>query len=458
MTELYHIESEQSILGGLLIDPNAFDRIDSLSESDFYREDHRLIYRHIAHLIADGKPVDVITVAESLMSAGVENESIGLAYLGGLASNTPSAANIRRYAEVVRDKRKLRDLLYISSQVADLAQSPARPAADLIDEAQALVFSLGDDTSGRSEPECVGALLDGVIGDIQARFENGGRIVGLPTGFADLDEKTCGLSGGDLVVIAGRPAMGKTAIALNIAEHVALSGKTALVFSMEMSKKQLVERLLSSIGRIPLNVIRSGNLNDDQFGQLSFSMGKLIDSKLIVDDKPALRISQMRSRARRVARKHGLALIVVDYIQLATGDGNNRSNREQEVSSVSRGLKAIAKEFNVPVIAISQLSRKVDERADNRPVLSDLRDSGAIEQDADIVLMMYRDEYYHKDSPDRGTAEAIIGKHRQGETGMVPLVFLGEFTRFEAMTYEARREMFARREAEKPVRRKKGFE
>jgi replicative DNA helicase len=454
--DLFHIESEQSVLGGLLIDPRSFEQIDDLEETDFYREDHRVIYRHIARLIADGRPVDVVTVAESLSEAGIGNESIGLAYLGDLAINTPSAANIRRYAEVVRDKRKRRDLLYASSQVADLAKSSGRSARELIDEAQALVFKLGDGLSSHDEPECVGALLDGVIGDIQARFENGGRIVGLPTGFAYLDEKTCGLSGGDLVIVAGRPSMGKTAFALNIAERVALNGKPVLVFSMEMSKRQLVERSLSSIGRIPLSAIRSGNLSEEHFGRLSMAMGKLFNSPLIVDDRPALRIAQMRSRTRRIARRHGLSLIVIDYIQLATGEGNNR---EQEVSSVSRGLKALAKEFDVPVIAISQLSRKVDERANNRPVLSDLRESGAIEQDADIVMMMYRDEYYHWDTPDKGIAEVIIGKHRQGETGMIPLVFFGEFTRFESMTQEARYEMFARHdEMERPKRRKKGFE
>ena len=454
--ELFHIESEQSVLGGLLIDPRSFERIDDLEETDFYREDHRVIYRHITRLIADGRPVDVVTVAESLSDAGVGNESIGLAYLGDLAINTPSAANIRRYAEVVRDKRKRRDLLYASSQVADLAKSSGRSARELIDEAQALVFKLDDGLSSHDEPEYVGALLDGVISDIQTRFENGGKIVGLPTGFADLDEKTCGLSGGDLVIVAGRPSMGKTAFALNIAERVALDGKPVLIFSMEMSKKQLVERSLSSIGRIPLNAIRSGNLSEEHFSRLSMAVGKLFKSPLLVDDRPALRIAQMRSRTRRIARKHGLSLIVIDYIQLATGEGNNR---EQEVSGVSRGLKALAKEFDVPVIAISQLSRRVDDRANNRPVLSDLRESGAIEQDADIVLMMYRDEYYHWDSPDKGIAEVIIGKHRQGETGMIPLVFFGEFTRFESMTQEARYEMFARHdEMEKPKRRKKGFE
>jgi replicative DNA helicase len=450
--ELFHVESEQSVLGGLLIDPNSFDRIDALRESDFYRADHRVIFRHIARMIGEGKPVDVITVAEALQSSG---ESIGLAYLGDLANNTPSAVNIRRYADVVRDKRKLRDLMSASAKVAELAHSSGRVSDELVEEAQALIFGLSDGATSESEPEEIGSFLSGVVEGIQARFERENAIAGLATGFADLDEKTCGLSGGDLVIVAGRPSMGKTSFALNIAEHVALEGKTVLVFSMEMSKQQLVQRSLSSIGRIPLSVLRSGKLSEEQFDQLSDTLEKLYGVPLVIDDKPALHIAQIRARARRVARKQGLSLIVVDYIQLASGEG---SNREQEVSGISRGLKALAKEFNVPVIAVSQLSRKVDERADKRPMLSDLRDSGAIEQDADIVLMMYRDEYYHRDSPEKGSAEVIIGKHRQGETGVVPMVFLGEFTRFETMTYEARREMYERRERDKPMRRKRGID
>lgn len=455
-SELFHIESEQAVLGGLLIDPNAFDRIDWLREIDFYREDHRVIFRHITLLLSSNQPVDAVTVAESLASAGISEEEIGLAYLGQLASNTASAANIRRYAESVSEKRKLRDLLAVSAQISDLTKETSRSAADLVDEAQSLVFKLAEGVEVENEPACVGSFLGEVIDAIQARFDSDGKISGLPTGFSDLDDKTCGMNGGDLIIIAGRPSMGKTSFALNIAEHVALrEEKTVLVFSMEMAKAQLAERMLSSVGRIPLQSIRSGKMEDDHFSRLSFALGKLFESKLIVDDKPALRISQMRSRCRRVAKKHGLSLIVVDYIQLAAGDGQSR---EQEVSGISRGLKALAKEFNVPVVALSQLSRKVEDRGDKRPMLSDLRESGAIEQDADLILMMYRDEYYNRESYDKGTAEIIIGKQRQGETGVVPMVFAGEFCRFETMTYEAKAEMFRRRENDKPMRRKKGFE
>ena len=777
--ELFHIESEQSVLGGLLIDPNAFDRIDFLAESDFYREDHRIIFRHIALMLSERKPVDVVTVAESLVSAG-DNE-VGLAYLGELQANTPSAANIKRYAEVVSEKRALRDLLEASSQIAEVATNDsASPASQRIDEAQAIVFALAERRaqSGNEDAEIVGSILVGVVADIHERFDRGGQITGLPTGFADLDEKTCGLQGGDLVIVAGRPSMGKeltldskvllssgmfkrmgdmmigdsvasvdgsesrvtgvfpqgvkpvyrvafsdgrsvdagldhqfevmckhwtdkrvltvadlsdllkkqryksrlyipnhsgdfgvdvdmpiapyllgaligdggmsggslkittsyphilekitpmldgaelrlsvgisyristdkgqpnnihaaikslgllgklsqekfippqylsaskesrlelmrglidtdgtvektgamtytttseslatdvqflarslgafasmsdrttqytylgekktgqraytiyiscesygdfvtiphkknriksksrvrrlniesitrigddecqcisvshprslyiaddftvthnTAFAINVAEHVAVKeGKPALVFSMEMNKKQLTERSIASLGALPMQSIRSGQNID--FDKMSFAVGQLYKAPLHIDDTAALTVMQMRSRARRLARKNGLSLIVVDYIQLARGDSasTKNGNREQEVSSISRGLKALAKEFNCPVIALSQLNRKVDDRADKRPMMSDLRDSGAIEQDADIILMMYRDDYYNKNSPEQGIAEIIIGKQRMGETGTVKVLFQGEFSRFKNLSSEAK--------------------
>lgn len=438
--ELFHVESEQSVLGGLLIDPNAFDRIDFLAESDFYREDHRIIFRHIALMLSERKPIDVVTVAESLASAG--DDQVGLAYLGELQANTPSAANIKRYAEVVSEKRSLRDLLEASSRIAEVATSESpMPASQRIDEAQAIVFALAERRAqaGNEEAESVGSILVSVVNDVQERFDRGGQITGLPTGFADLDEKTCGLQGGDLVIVAGRPSMGKTAFAINVAENVAVNeGKPALVFSMEMNKNQLTERSIASIGGVPMQSIRSGqNIEWDRF---TFAVGKLHKSPLHIDDTPALTVMQMRSRARRMARKHGLSLIVVDYIQLARGDSasTKNGNREQEVSSISRGLKALAKEFNCPVIALSQLNRKVDDRADKRPMMSDLRDSGAIEQDADIILMMYRDEYYHQNSPEKGIAEIIIGKQRMGETGIVKVLFQGEFSRFKNLSSEAK--------------------
>ena len=448
MTELFHIASEQAVLGSLLLDPKALERIDWLQESDFYREDHRLIFRHIRNLVERGTVADVVTVAESLDGCGLGDNTGGLAYLGELAVNTPSSANISRYAEVVAEKRQLRDLLEASGRIADIAREESgMPIADRIDEAQSIVYALGDKRAeATAEPAAIGSFLVDVITNIEERYNSGGGITGLSTGLEDLDEKTCGLQPGDLIVIAGRPSMGKTAIAINIAEHVALqSGKAVVVFSMEMSKEQLAERSLASVGGISMGALRSGKLDDEMFSRLSCSMGRLVNSKLMIDDSPALSVMQMRSRSRRIAKKHGLALIVVDYIQLARGDGQNR---EQEVSSVSRGLKSIAKEFRCPVVALSQLSRKVEERPIKRPMMSDLRDSGAIEQDADVILLMYRDEYYHPDTPDKGIAEVIIGKQRMGETGMVRVVFQGEFSRFRTLSAHARREMFEARAAQ----------
>lgn len=456
--KLFSIESEQSVLGGLLIDPKSFDRIDFLVESDFYREEHRLIYRHIALMLAECKPVDAVTVAEAIEAAGQSEQTGGLNYLGSLAANTPSAANIKRYAEVVSEKRALRDLLAASAQIADIAHADgAKPIEQRIDEAQAVVFALAERRiEGSNDPESIGTLLSSVVDDIQARFDRGGAITGLSTGFADLDAKTCGLNPGDLVIVAGRPSMGKTALALNVAEHVAVNeDKPVLVFSMEMEGKQLSERSIASIGRVSMNSLRSGRMSDDEWSKMSFAIGKLHQAPLLIDDSPALTVAQMRSRARRAAKKRGLSLIVVDYIQLARGEGQSR---EQEVSSISRGLKAIAKEFSCPVIALSQLNRKVDERPNKRPLMSDLRDSGAIEQDADVILMMYRDEYYHPETPDKGVAEIIIAKQRMGETGIIPVLFRGEFSRFENLTSEAKHQLLEVRRLAKPMAHKaRGF-
>lgn len=434
MSDLFHLESEQSVLGGLLIDPNAFERIEFLAEADFYREDHRIIFRHITLMLAERKAVDVITVAESLKSAGVPEDQTGLAYLGELALNTPSAANVRRYAEVVSEKRGLRDLLAASARIAEIAQGDTSlPVSERIDEAQAVVFALAEHRAPaeNDDAEAVGSILAGVVEDIQARFDRGGQLAGLPTGFADLDDKTCGFQGGDLIIIAGRPSMGKTAFALNIAENVTVdSGLPVCIFSMEMTKNQLTERSLASLGGIPMNAIRSGQ--GIEWDNLSFAVGKLHRAPLHIVDTPALTIQQMRSRARRLARKQGLSMIVVDYIQLARGDSasTKNGNREQEVSSISRGLKALAKEFSCPVIALSQLNRKVDDRADKRPMMSDLRESGAIEQDADVVMMAYRDDYYDQNSPVKGLAEVLIRKNRMGGVGDVRMVFQGGMSRF----------------------------
>lgn len=452
--ELFSIEYEQSVIGGLLIDPKSFDRIDFITEADFYREEHRLIYGAIALLLSDRKPVDVITVAEFLKSSGVDESRVGLAYLGELQMNTPSAANIRHYAEAVREKRLLRNLLEVSGSISELAEADSKiPAAERIDQAEQLVYALSESTDlGEAEARTITSVLTEVVDDIQARFDAGGEIAGMSTGLVDLDAKTCGMMPGDLIIIAGRPSMGKTAIALNIAENAAVElNKSVLVFSMEMPAKSLGNRLVSSIGRIRMDAIRTGKMSDDDFGKLSFALGKLHQSKLHIDDRGGLSVPQMRSRCRRVARKFGLDLIVVDYIQLATANLGKSSNREQEVSAISRGLKGIAKEFNCPVIALSQLSRKVEDRADKRPMMSDLRESGAIEQDADVIMMMYRDEYYYKDSSYQGIAEIIIAKQRMGETGALFTSFQGEFSRFGNLSPDAIRHA---NESHRPAARK----
>ncbi len=461
---LHSIESEQSVLGGLLLDPRAWDSIaDMVAESDFYTEAHRVTFRRIRLLLAQNAPVDVVTVAEALDVAGESDQTGGLAYLGELASNTPSAANIKRYAEIVRDRRMRRDLLKASADIADLARLPsADPAVTLIDRAEATINALAQGSLQAEEPEAIGGVLPNVIEAIQERHDRQGEISGLRTGFADLDRLTSGLQRGDLIIVAGRPSMGKTAFALNVAENVAVDGGTALVFSLEMSKQQLTERALSSIGGIPSDALRSGRMTDGQWSGLTFALGKLHTASLIIDDSSAPSIAQMRARARRVARKYGrLDLIVVDYLQLMSGDTGRASNRNEEVSQLTRGLKLLARELQVPVIALSQLSRKVEERADKRPMMSDLRDSGSIEQDADLILMAYRDEYYHPESPFKGLAEMLIRKHRMGPLGDVHLVFQGEFSRFrdaapDAWANAARAAREAAADA-KPMRRSRAF-
>lgn len=457
MSDLHHIESEQSVLGGLLLDPKSHDRIDFLKEDDFYRLEHRTIYRHILLLLAQNKPVDVITVAESLHSSGEENQTGGLAYLGELASHTPSAANIKRYAEVVSEKRMLRDLLAVSNEIADLAQHSTLPLEERIDKAEGAVYALAEKRiEHKEEPKAIGSILSSVIEEIEDLYQRGGGITGVSTGFTDLDAKTLGLQPGDLIIIAGRPSMGKTAIALNLAEYAAIElEKPVMVFSMEMGQHALAKRSIASVGKINMGSIRSGRLTDEDFSRMSYAVGKLAHAKLTIDETPALSVTQIRSRARRLARKSGLAMIVVDYIQLARGTGDSR---EQEIASISRGLKGIAKELNVPVVALSQLSRKVEERSDKRPMMSDLRESGAIEQDADLILMMYRDEYYNPESIERGVAEVIIGKQRNGETGTVKLGFEGAYSRFVNLSEEAKANLESAREVAKPVAfRKRGF-
>ncbi len=434
----HSVEAEQSLLGGLLLDNTAFDKIaDRVGESDFYRDEHRRIYRQISSLLERGKPADAVTVAESLNSAGDGGDTGGLAYLGELAANTPSAANIVRYAEIVRERAILRQLVTVGDEITDSALNPlGRNPKQLLDEAEAKVFNIAE-TGFRHLTgfQHINPLLSQVVERIQELHDrdNPSDITGVPSGYHDLDARTSGLQPGDLLIVAGRPSMGKTSLALNIAEYVAIEvGLPVAIFSMEMSGAQLAMRMLSSVGRLDAHKVRTGRLDDDEWSRLSFALGKMHEAPLFIDEGAALNPIDLRARARRLSRQCGkLGLIVIDYLQLMSAASGSGENRATELSEISRSLKSLAKELNVPVIALSQLNRSLEQRPNKRPVMSDLRESGAIEQDADVILFIYRDEVYHPDSPDKGSAEVIIGKQRNGPIGTVRLAFLGEYTRFE---------------------------
>jgi replicative DNA helicase len=436
----HSIEAEQSVLGGLLLDNSAWDRIgDLLSVEDFYRDDHRRIYRHIARLIERAKPADVVTVAESIESSEDKDKTGGLAYLGTLAQNTPSAHNIRRYAEIVHERAVMRKLVAVGAEIADSALNPAgKDVGQLLDEAESRVFQIAEaGVRGRVGFRDIHQLLSQVMERVDFLYsrENPSDITGVSTGFRDLDEKTSGFQEGDLIIVAGRPSMGKTALALNIGEHVAVAEKRPVaIFSMEMSGTQISARMLGSMTRIDQHKLRTGRLTDEDWSKLADGLGKLHDAPIHIDETGALNPLELRSRARRLARQYGkLGMVIVDYLQLMVTDGRREENRATELSEISRSLKALAKELAVPVVALSQLNRSVDQRPDKRPIMSDLRESGALEQDADLILFIYRDEVYNRDSADnKGRAELIIGKQRNGPIGTVDLTFLGQYTRFES--------------------------
>ncbi|MBK7016828.1 MAG: replicative DNA helicase [Sulfuritalea sp.] len=433
----HSIEAEQSLIGGLLIDNAAWDRIgDVVRETDFYRDDHRRIFRHIGKLIQNGRPADVVTVYESIEASNEVDQTGGLGYLGEIANATPSAANIRRYAEIVRERGILRQLVTVGDEIAGNALNPAgREVKALLDEAEQKIFRIAE-AGNRNNAGFV--AIQPLLGEVVERMEtllardNPSDITGVATGFVDLDKMTSGLQPGDMIVVAGRPSMGKTAFAMNIAEHVGVDQRLPVaIFSLEMSGPQLATRFLSSVGRIDQSKLRTGRLTDDEWDRMTVALGKLHEAPIHIDETGAINSTDLRARARRLHRQFGkLGLIVIDYLQLMSANRDNE-NRATEISEISRSIKALAKELQVPIIALSQLSRKVEERNDKRPLMSDLRESGAIEQDADIILMMYREEYYKPDTQDKGTAEAIIGKHRNGPVGTVRLTFLGEYTRFE---------------------------
>ena len=435
----HSIEAESSVLGGLLLDNHAWDRVgDLLVESDFYRHEHQLIYTAIAALVNASKPADVITVYEQLQNLGKSEEIGGLVYLNSLAQYVPSASNIRRYAEIVRERAILRKLVTASDEIATNAFNPqGKPVDKILDEAEQKIFNIGEEGSRMKQGfQGMDTLVVNLLDRVQEMADNPNDITGVPTGFIDLDRMTSGLQAGDMVVLAARPSMGKTALAINIAEHVALNeGLPVAVFSMEMGAAQLAVRIVGSIGRIDQGHLRTGKLTDDEWPRLTEAIEKLRNVSLHIDETPGLTPSELRANARRLARQCGkLGLIVVDYLQLMSGSaGSQGENRATELGEISRGLKMLAKELQCPVIALSQLNRSVETRTDKRPMMSDLRESGAIEQDADIIMFIYRDDYYNKDSKEPNVAEVIIGKQRNGPTGTVKLFFQKSQTRFESL-------------------------
>ncbi|HEX9584971.1 MAG TPA: replicative DNA helicase [Gammaproteobacteria bacterium] len=435
----HSIEAEQSVLGGLMLENAAWDRIaDVIGEADFYRREHRIIFKAIAALAEENRPLDVITLSEWLEPRGELDKVGGLAYLGQLAENTPSAANITAYAAIVRERSVLRGLIAVGSEItASAFNTEGRSASELMDHAEQRVFEIaerGSRAGGAFAP--IRDVLVDVMDRIDTLYHSETSLTGVSTGFHDLDDKTSGLQASDLIIVAGRPSMGKTAFAMNVVEQAAIKEKLAVaVFSMEMPAEQLTMRMLSSLGRIDQHKVRTGKLADDDWPRLTSALELLNSTEIYIDDSPALTPTELRARCRRLKREKNLGLVVVDYLQLMQVTGT-KENRATEISEISRGLKALAKEIRVPLVALSQLNRSLEQRQDKRPQMSDLRESGAIEQDADVILFIYRDEVYHEDSKDKGKAEIIIGKQRNGPIGKVTLTFLAQHTRFENFARE----------------------
>ena len=431
----HSVEAEQAVLGGLMIDPVAWDNVaDVITQEDFYRPDHQLIFAAIAALAGEGKPCDVVTVSQQLERSGKLESAGGLAYLSSVARDTPTAANVRAYADIVRERSLLRQLIRAGTDIASAVfNNDGETARELVDRAEQRVFDIAEGSFRKRDGAVpVRQLLPGVIDQIDDWHNNPDKLRGLPTGFTDFDKLTGGLRGGDLMIVAGRPSMGKTTLAVNMAEYAAVHPGTrasVALFSMEMPAEQLITRMLSSIGGVPLNSLRSGRISDDDWVRITGATSQLSEAKIFVDESPALNPTELRARARRVKREHGLNLIVVDYLQLMYVPGT-RENRATEIAEISRGLKALAKELQVPVIALSQLNRAVEQREHKRPVMSDLRESGSLEQDADLILLIYREEVYDRNTTKKGVAEIDLVKHRNGEIGTFLLTFQGQFTRF----------------------------
>jgi replicative DNA helicase len=437
----HSVEAEQSLLGALLLDNQSLDIIAPIVRSvDFYRNEHAVIYQAIQKLVNDNKPADVLTIHEELKTYGLA-ENFGITYLNQLASSTPSSANVRGYAQIICDRSILRRLIQTADSIANSAFSNEKEVRSVLDEAEAKILAIGQEGGRQNEFHDIETLMKLTVDRIQELYNRGGSndITGVATGFKDLDRDTSGLQKGDLVIVAGRPSMGKTSFAMNIAEYVAIKqGLPVLIFSMEMSASQLAARMLGSVGLINQGRLRTGKLNDEEWPRVTQAIGELTKAPMLIDETGSLNSLELRARARRMARKYGsVGLIVIDYLQLMSGKSNGASeNRATEISEISRSLKSLAKEMQCPVIALSQLNRGLENRENKRPMMADLRESGAIEQDADVILFIYRDEVYHPETDAKGIAEVIIGKQRNGPIGTLKLSWRGEFTKFSNLAHE----------------------
>jgi len=441
----HSVQGEQSVLGGLMLNSEAWNEIsDKISSEDFYRREHQLIFKAMRSLSEADQPLDVVTIAEELERRAELNDVGGMPYLGMLANETPTASNVPAYARIVREQSVMRQLIKVGNKIADSGYRPeGRPVDDLLDQAETEVFKIAEQKDkGRQGFQDIQALLTKTVDKIDELFNSDDALTGVSSGFSDFDGRTSGLQKADLVIVAGRPSMGKTTFAMNMCENVAIgAGVPVAIFSMEMPAESLTMRMISSLGRINQQAVRSGKLEDDDWPRVTSAVNILSQAKIFIDDSAALTPNEIRARCRRLQKEHGqLGMVMVDYLQLmrAPEAGDNRVN---EISAISRGLKALAKELNSPVVALSQLNRSLEQRPNKRPVMSDLRESGAIEQDADLIVFIYRDEVYNEDSPDKGKAEIIIAKQRNGPIGTVNLTFQGQFTRFDNFARDVYEEM-----------------
>jgi replicative DNA helicase len=425
------IEAEQSVLGSMLIDKEVVPVVmEILKPEDFYRPDHKEIYDVIIELFDRAQPIDLITVSERLKLHGKLELVGGLEYITNIATEVPTTANVKHYAKIVEEKALLRKLIKASSDIVDLGFSASEEVPFILDKAEQNIFDILQNRSSQGFVPIKDVLVD-TFGKLEELYNNKGNITGIPTGFADLDFKTSGLHNSDLILIAARPAMGKTAFALNLAQNAAIhSNVPVAIFSLEMSREQLVNRLLCSEAMVDSNRMKTGKLEDNDWQKVAKALGPLSEAPIFIDDTPGVSITEIRAKCRRLKLEHNLGLVIIDYLQLMQGSRSKSENRQQEISEISRSLKILAKEINVPVITLSQLSRAPEARTDHRPILSDLRESGAIEQDADIVMFLYRDDYYNPETEKKNIAEVILAKHRNGSTGTVELVWLGQYTKF----------------------------